>query len=388
MLLSRKRRAAPTPAAAPDRLANERLTSLINSMADAVIAVDQEIRVVIYNGAALNILDRNDSIDGKLLGSIFKPYDKKDEPVNIAKLVGDATVPTANRDLRLKYDDGSVVNLYTSIAPVRLGYGEQGQQGYVVMLRDITREKSLEEERDEFISVASHELRTPIAITEGNISNALFVAEKTGDIEKIKLALKAAHAQVLFLADLVNDLSMLSRAERGVTPPDVGPIDVQAVLDELIHNYTEQATAKGLKLVAKVATDHTQPPVISSKLYVGEVLQNFITNSIKYTEKGSITVKAESIPDGLKFSVSDTGIGISRNDQQHVFEKFFRASDYRTTQASGTGLGLYVTAKLARLLNANITMESKLNHGSTFAISVPSLPMPEQKPAARKPSHP
>lgn len=385
-MLLRKRRTSHVTAA-PDRLANERLTSLINSMADAVIAVDKDTRVVIYNGAALNILDRNDSIDGKLLGTIFKPCDKKNEPVNVAKLVNSVTVPTTNRDLQLQYDDGSVINLYISIAPVRLGYGEQGQQGYVVLLRDITREKSLEEERDEFISVASHELRTPIAITEGNISNALFVAEKIGDIEKIKDALKAAHAQVLFLADLVNDLSMLSRAERGVTPPDLGPIDVKAVVDELIHNYTEQANAKGLKLLAKIATSDKQPPVISSKLYVGEVLQNFITNSIKYTETGSITISAENIPDGLKFAVTDTGIGISRNDQQHVFEKFFRASDYRTTKASGTGLGLYVTAKLARLLNARITMESKLNHGSTFALNVPNLPMPEQRPTSSKTPH-
>jgi len=369
----------------PDQLAHERLVSLINSMADGVIAVDKDVRVVIYNGAALNILDRNDPVEQKPLDGIFHPLDKEDKPVDVAMLVRSATVPTANRDLKLKYSDGSTVNLYTSIAPVRLGYGEQGQQGYVILLRDISHEKSLEEERDEFISVVSHELRTPIAITEGNIGNAEFIVEKSGDIEKVKQALHEAHNQTLFLAGLVNDLAMLSRAERGVTPLDVEAIDIQTLLDELVHNYGEQASTKGLKLTAHLNGDR-KSELICSKLYLREVLQNFITNSIKYTETGSVTISAEGIPDGVKFAVSDTGIGISKPDQQKVFQKFFRSGDYRTTKASGTGLGLYVTAKLARLLNAHITLESELNKGSTFTISVPNMPVPKTKPTAAAPA--
>lgn len=372
MILKRRKKVASVP----DQLAHERLVSLINSMADGVIAVDKNVRVVLYNGAALNILDRNDPIERKPFDDIFHPISQDDKQVNVTKLVQSVKVPTSNRDLRLKYGDGSVINLYVSIAPVHLGYGEQGQQGYVILLRDISHEKSLEEERDEFISVVSHELRTPIAITEGNIGNAEFIVEKSGDLEKVKQALHEAHNQTLFLAGLVNDLAMLSRAERGVTPVDVEPIDVQVLLEELVHNYSEQAHAKGLTLSSHVEGDR-KPELICSKLYVREVLQNFITNSIKYTETGSVTISAEGIPDGVKFSVSDTGIGISKPDQQKVFQKFFRSGDYRTTKASGTGLGLYVTAKLARLLNAHITLDSELNKGSTFAISVPNMPAPK-----------
>lgn len=375
MILKRRKKAASIP----DQLAHERLVSLINSMADGVIAVDKDVRVVIYNGAALNILDRNDPIEQRPLDDIFHPLDKDDKPVNVTKLVRSATVPTANRDLTLKYADGSSISIYTSIAPVRLGYGEQGQQGYVILLRDISQEKSLEEERDEFISVVSHELRTPIAITEGNIGNAEFIVEKSGDIEKVKQALHEAHNQTLFLAGLVNDLAMLSRAERGVTPVDVEPIDISALLDELVHNYGEQASAKGLKLTSHL-TGNRKPQLVCSKLYVREVLQNFITNSIKYTETGSVTISAEGIPDGVKFAVSDTGIGISKPDQKKVFQKFFRSGDFRTTKASGTGLGLYVTAKLARLLNAHITLVSELNKGSTFTINVPNMPLPKTEP--------
>lgn len=340
-------------------------------MADGVIAVDKRVHVVLCNGAALNILDRNDPIDRKPLDEILQPIDKDNKSINVTKLVQSVHVPMTDRDLRLKYADGSTINLYISIAPVHLGYGEHGEQGYVVLLRDITHEKSLEEERDEFISVASHELRTPIAITEGNISNAQFIVEKSGDIAKVKQALEEAHNQILFLADLVNDLSTLSRAERGKLPLDIAPINVGELVAELQHNYQVQAQAKGLSLQTDMQAIAT---LNSSKLYVRETLQNFITNALKYTEKGQITISAKDASGGVMFAVSDTGIGISHSDQKRVFEKFFRSEDYRTRKTSGTGLGLYVTSKLAKLLGAKITMTSELNKGSTFTIFVPNLP--------------
>lgn len=368
MRIGKAHATTPTPST---NLEHERLTSLVNSMADGVIAVDGQMRVVIYNGAAMNILNRNDSIQDKHLGTIFHPIDKEGHPVEVKTLIDAAVVPTTNRDLRLEYDDGSTINLYTSIAPVRLGFGASGLRGYVILLRDITREKSLEEERDEFISVASHELRTPIAITEGNISNAQFIAEKDGDLTKIKQALEEAHNQILFLAQLVNDLSTLSRAERGKLTLDVEPIDVNELITDILHNYEKEAAAKNLKISAHVAG--ITAPLLSSKLYVREVLQNFLTNALKYTEKGSITISAKAAENGVIFTVSDTGIGISHSDQKRVFQKFFRSEDFRTRKTNGTGLGLYVTSKLARLLQATISMESELNKGSSFSVSVPNL---------------
>ena len=365
--LRRKKAQQATPS-----LEHERLASLVNSMADGVIAIDEQTRVVMYNGAAMNILNSNDSIEKKRLGDIFKPIDANDQPVNIRRLVKAATVPITNRDLRLEYDDSSIINVYISIAPVRLGFGEQGLRGYVVLLRDITREKSLEEERDEFISVASHELRTPIAITEGNISNARFIAEHSKDLNQIRQALEEAHSQILFLAELVNDLSMLSRAERGKLPMDAEQINVADFAKEIIHNYEHQAMAKGLELTSDV---QVSDDLYSSKLYVREILQNFITNAIKYTEHGHVTLIARDAPNGIAFSIADTGIGISQSDQKRVFRKFFRSEDFRTRKNPGTGLGLYVTAKLARLLQASISLESEIDKGSTFTITVPNIPV-------------
>ena len=356
-----------------DELEHQRLTSLINSMADAVIAVDEQTSIVLYNGAALNIFNVNTIEAGTRLDTLFKPIDKDKQPYDITTMVKNTTTPITNRDLRLSYSDGSLINLYLSIAPVHLGYGAEGQRGYVLLLRDITREKSLEEERDEFISVVSHELRTPIAIAEGNLGNAQFIADKSGDMAAIKQALKEAHNQVLFLADMMNDLSTLSRAERGKLKVDIEAINVHELMNELVDNYQPQATAKGLNL--KTELDPSLELLYSSKLYVREILQNFITNAIKYTAKGEVILKATGEAKGVRFDVQDSGIGISRSDQQRVFEKFFRSEDYRTRQANGTGLGLYVTVKLVRLIHAEVSLVSELNKGSTFTVWVPTLGM-------------
>jgi two-component system phosphate regulon sensor histidine kinase PhoR len=353
------------------QLEHERLTSLINSMADAVLAVDEQAKIVLYNAAALNIFDLNNIDTGSSLEKIFNPVDNNNQAVDIASLVKSTTRPYTSRDLRLPYEDGSQINIYLSVAPVHLGYGTKGQRGFVILLRDITREKSLEEERDEFISVVSHELRTPIAIAEGNISNARFSVEKSGGSAEVTKGLKEAHDQVLFLADMINDLSTLSRAERGVLKVEVEPINVHELMTELVDDYRPQAEAKGLSL--KSDLDPSLELLYSSKLYVREILQNFITNAIKYTARGHVTLQAAKDSKGVKFTISDTGYGISKADQERVFDKFFRSEDYRTREASGTGLGLYVTIKLTRMIHAEISLESELNQGSTFTVFVPNL---------------
>lgn len=362
-------------ASSREAVERSQLTSLVNSMADGVIALDMGAKVVLYNAAALNVLDLNTSMQGKSIKRYLELYDKEEKVVDVVKLVQSTKLANVTRDYRIKYSDGSFANIYLSIAPVHLGYGKQGSQGYVILMRDITREKSLEEERDEFISVVSHELRTPIAISEGNISNAQLIAEKTGDMDQIKKSLEEAHNQVLFLADMINDLATLSRAEQGKLELDVESIDVAKLVEELSQTYKNDAESKGLSIKTSVASD--MKPLSSSRLYVREVLQNFITNAVKYTEKGHVTIAATQTNKGTVFEVSDTGIGISKGDQERVFDKFFRSEDYRTRQNSGTGLGLYVTMKLTRLIHADIDVHSELNKGSTFRITIPDIDPPD-----------
>jgi signal transduction histidine kinase len=356
---------------------HERLMSLINSMVDGVVAVNERTTVDIYNGAALNILDLNSSIQGKPLSTVCHLLDNNNQPVDIVGLVAAAKKAFVSRDYRLQYIDGSRINLYLSIAPVHLGYGKtgEGQNNYVIVLRDISREKSLEEERDEFISVVSHELRTPITIAEGNISNAQMIFERgsagPGGAAKITKALKDAHKQTLFLADMINDLSTLSRAERGVLTIAIESININDLLTELARAYLPEAEAKHLEIYTDLSPK--MELLLSAKLYVKEILQNFITNALKYTQQGHVSLSTQSQDKGVLISVTDTGIGISKSDQDRIYDKFFRSENYETRQTSGTGLGLYVSMKLARLLHATITTTSELGKGSTFTIYLPNL---------------
>jgi two-component system phosphate regulon sensor histidine kinase PhoR len=352
-------------------LEHQQLTSLVNSMADAVLALDQDARVVLYNAAALGILDLNTIPHRASLAEIFKPVDKDGQPLDVLNMIKQTAVPVINRDLRLKYGGTNFINIYLSIAPVHLGYGKDGQAGYVLMMRDITREKSLEEEREEFISVVSHELRTPIAVTEGNISNAQIIAQKGDDPEAVQKALSEAHNQIVYLSDMINDLATLSRAERGKLELEVTEINTSHLVNDLLAIYTASAQAKGLALLAKAS--HDVPNLRSSELYVKEILQNFITNAIKYTSQGTITVTVTPTPKGISFSIADTGIGISKTDQDKIFDKFFRSEDFHTRQANGTGLGLYITMKLANRINADINVESEPGKGSVFTVEVPNL---------------
>jgi signal transduction histidine kinase len=190
-------------------------------------------------------------------------------------------------------------------------------------------------------------------------------------MSQVNASLEEAHNQILFLADMINDLATLSRAERGKLVLEVEEIDVPSLVTELEAAYKGDAKAKGLELHTNIMG--ALKPLSSSRLYVREVLQNFITNAVKYTEKGEVTIVASQNAKGTVFEVRDTGIGISKGDQERVFDKFFRSEDFRTRQNSGTGLGLYVTMKLARLIRAEIELDSELNKGSTFRITIPSI---------------
>lgn len=359
-----------------ERLERERLLALINSVADGVVALDDKLRIIEYNGAALNLLDVNENIAGKQLGTVLHMMDKNKRRLNINKTIETITTPQTYSEWLLKYPDGETINLYLSIAPVHLGYGKLNGKGHVLLMRDISREKSLEEEKDEFISVVSHELRTPIAVAEGGISNALFVSKSSDSPPPVTNSLEEAHQQVVFLSRMINDLATLSRAERDSDHLDIDVIEPAELVKRLGNEHRDAAKDKGLQLVVSSAKDIKQ--LHTSELYLHEILQNFVTNAIKYTKRGSVLIHVRTGKEGQAiFSVADSGIGLSKTDQKKIFEKFFRSEDFRTRESNGTGLGLYVTAKLARKIQASIDVESELNKGSTFTITIPSLSQAE-----------
>jgi signal transduction histidine kinase len=328
-----------------------------------------------YNAACLDLLDTNGSIKGKNIGELFNLTNSDKETENLFEVLQKTKKATRRDDLNHSYTDGESIRLEFTFAPIRGTYSsnksDEEQGGYIIIARDVTKQKSLEEERDEFIGVVSHELRTPITIVEGTLSNIDVLIQRNQTPEPAVLAssIKTAHDQVLYLAKMVNDLSTLSRAERGVGDT-TEEIDVSTLLHTLHHRYQDEAQTRKLHLDIDLGT--RLGTVNVSRLYLEELLQNFITNALKYTKEGSVTISAHRTKDTVKFTVKDTGIGMSRGDQAKIFNKFYRSEDYRIRETSGTGLGLYVSTKLAHKLHTKIELKSRLNHGSSFSFELPT----------------
>jgi signal transduction histidine kinase len=356
-----------------EQFQRDQLTALINGVGIAIASTSITGTIRTYNGPLLELLDTHESLTGKQLDEVFHLVDSHGEPVSLQEILTHTNRPVERDDLAHRFNNGEQMNLSLSMAPIQGNRTAttQNPDGFIFILRDITKAKSLEEERKEFISVVSHELRTPLAIVEGAISMLQFQLDKKADPAKYAPMVKSAHDQVLYLSSMVQDLSTLSRVERGASDA-VETINVNSLLTELSERYTKQAEERNLKLVLQLP----QVPVdiTCSKLYLEEVLQNFITNAIKYTDKGDIVITAIDKDDHVIFSVKDSGIGISKSDQKRIFEKFYRAEDYLTRKTSGNGLGLYVVEKLARKLGTHIRVESELGHGSTFSFVLAKTP--------------
>jgi two-component system sensor histidine kinase VicK len=356
---------------AKESLERDRILTIVNNLADAILSTDENGIIRVYNAASLNLLDTNTGLDGKDINEVLTLIDADDQPVNLLDEMKKSHSVVVRDDTTMTIAD-ETIRLEVTYSPIRSSYSESrqtdAQDGYIMILRDITKAKSLEEERDEFISVVSHELRTPITIAEGTISNVQVMMGRPDIAKKVlQDGIDTAHEQVIFLAKMVNDLSTLSRAERGVADSEE-EIDVKALVNDLFGEYAPQAEKKGLRF--NLDSGAHLGTVMASRLYLHELLQNFVTNSIKYTKEGGVTLRAHRNGSTLTFEVKDTGIGISKADQAKVFKKFYRSEDYRTRETGGTGLGLYVAVKLAKKLGTTIQLSSRLNHGSSFSFDL------------------
>ena len=344
---------------------HEKVLAIINSIREAIVSVDIKGNIELYNSAALDFFDTNASLVGKNINNILKLTTLDGKAFNFKKVLvknknlfsrNDLSFSVGEEKIRVEIELVAVSDIFLTKERLR-------DKKYILMIRDITKQKTLDEERDEFISVVSHELRTPVTIAEGAISNLSLAIEK--DMPKQVLSKNAdiTHEQVKFLATMINDLSTLSRAERGVGDNFV-ELNIKDLGQKILEKYHKNADDKGLNL--ELVMDNNLPSIKTSELYLEELLQNLITNALKYTKEGEIKISITNNEKNIRFMVEDTGIGISKSDQKKIFDKFYRSEDYRTRETGGTGLGLYVSSKLADKLSTKIELSSKLNHGSKF----------------------
>ncbi|RYC72272.1 sensor histidine kinase [Candidatus Nanogingivalis gingivitcus] len=348
---------------------HEKVLAIINSIREAIVSVDIKGNIELYNSAALDFFDTNASLIGKNINNILKLTTLDGKTFNLKKVLVKNKSLFSRNDLSFSLGEEKIrveIEL-VAVSDVFLTKERLKDKKYILMIRDITKQKTLDEERDEFISVVSHELRTPVTIAEGAISNLSLAIEK--DMPKQVLSKNAdiTHEQVKFLATMINDLSTLSRAERGVGDKFV-ELNIKDLGQKILEKYHKNADDKGLNL--ELVMDNNLPSIKTSELYLEELLQNLITNALKYTKEGEIKISITNNEKNIRFMVEDTGIGISKSDQKKIFDKFYRSEDYRTRETGGTGLGLYVSSKLADKLDTKIELSSKLNHGSKFWFNI------------------
>lgn len=343
----------------------QQLLALINNMREAVIVIDNDDRVVIHNQAAAALAGPNQDLRGQPIANSLQFVDSEGHAAGL-KIKATET----DADARIKAPDGSLVNVSVNIAPYIV---DRQNRGHVVIIRDVSQEKTIDREREEFIAVASHELRTPLTIAQNSLSLLLLSPSLPKDADAVDM-INSAQRSLKQLSHIISDLTNLSQVESERLNVDLESLNPIALLQDFQADYSGQAKAKGLELKLDIDSSLNSATILTSRYVVGEILSIYITNALKFTEKGSITLSVmnpKDMPAGVTFTVSDTGIGISQSDQKNIFKKFFQSEDYATRVHGGTGLGLYIAQRLASRITAKIWFETELNKGSTFYLWVP-----------------
>lgn len=279
------------------------------------------------------------------------------------------------------HKDGRLVWGRRSVALVQDSGGKP--QFAIGMIEDITERKQVEKDlrdskeaaevgsraKSEFLATMSHELRTPLNAILG--LSQLLQQELFGNLNaKQKEYVKCIHGSGEHLLALINDILDLSKVEAGKEELMPVPLNVQQLCDYCLNIVRNRAMDKNLQLADRI--DPKADICIADERRVKQMLLNLLTNAIKFTSKGKVSLSVEKVPSGIAFTVSDTGIGIERSQLNLLFQPFKQLDSRLNRQYEGTGLGLALTRKLARLHGGDVTVKSTVGEGSQFTLLLPS----------------
>ncbi len=345
--------------------------SLINSLDMAIIVTDENGNIKFFNKATEKLCNPQTQIRDNIFSKVFNIFDNKKNHIDILHDISSTKSPVERSDLSMAISDNETINIRVAVNPITADNGRPSN-GYIIVIQDITKAKTLDDERSEFVSVTSHELRTPLAVVEAGLSTLLSEPLKSSmKPDAIKL-LNTVHERIIHLGQLVRDLATLAKAQGEFLDIDIQPIDPKALVAQVKALHQDKASKKGLNLLSSPIIDIH--PVLTSPTYVREILNNFLDNAVTYTKEGVVTVGAENGENNsVRFWVQDSGAGISQSDQTKLFTKFFRAEDWRTRETDGTGLGLYISKIMAERIGAKVWCVSELKKGATFYLEVPPV---------------
>ncbi len=364
---------------------------LIHSIADGVIVINASGKISLINPSAAKLtqwpieealgLDARlviklSSEDGKELILDQDPVScvltKKETFSKVVSLIGRA-------------GERRVISLV--ISPITLP-DKPEVLGAVAVIRDVSAERKEEQQRADFISTASHEMRTPVAAIEGYL--ALAMNDHVTKIDdKAKEYLEKAHSSTQHLGRLFQDLLTSAKAEDGRLSSHPVVVELNSYLESMVDDFKIITGKKGLDLEfatskfensSGIIDTSTNSKIITPIYYalidpdrMREVITNIFDNAVKYTDEGKITIAITGNQEVVQIKVTDTGPGIPAEDVPHLFQKFYRVDNTSTRATGGTGLGLFICKKIVELYNGTVWADSTLGKGTTFYINLPRL---------------
>lgn len=255
------------------------------------------------------------------------------------------------------------------------GTGDIQKIGAVILIEDITEQKVLERSKDEFLSIASHELRTPLTAIRGNSAmiNKYYAKDLTNP--DLKEMINDIHESSVRLIELVNDFLDVSALEQGKMPINPETVNLQDIVTDVVRDLQNLCDEKGIKLVSDPSVN-SAPPVLADRQRTKQVIYNLVGNAVKFTEQGSITISTQLDNDFVYTSVTDTGRGMSQENQRLLFRKFQQAGNNILTRdtTKGTGLGLYISKLIVEQSGGRIGLKSsEVGKGTTFTFTLPRV---------------
>ncbi len=333
-----------------------RIEAILESMVDGVIATDKNGRISLINPAAKEIFNIEQDIKGKeLISSLFSHRIDMylEEALNSKESISREII-YQNRDKKI---------IQATFIP--LLDEEEEVNGGVIVLTDITELRKLETVRNDFVANVSHELRTPLTSIVGYLDTLL-----ESDIENPELRnkfLNIIKEETDRLSILIKDLLNLSQIESKSF--DLKPENFKDVFDKVYNLLKDSAEKKDININLDI--EEGLPPVYMVKQQIEQVLINLIDNAVKYTsEGGEIDIEMKKVNDKVCFSVEDNGMGIPEEDQERIFERFYRVDKARSRELGGTGIGLSIVRNIIKQHGSKIKVESKEGEGSKFSFNL------------------
>lgn len=348
------------------------LEAIVRGIGDGIIVTDAERRLLLMNPRAAQIFGLRE------MPASSQPLDELIPNKELLELLDDtlrSTEQVAVREIALPPVRDKHPVYQGLAAKIMNADGELA--GIVTVLRDITGQKELERMKSNFLSVVSHELKTPLHSIKGFVD--IILMGKTGPINAIQRDfLNTVKEQTAQLQRLINDLLEFSRLESGQVKLHPQEVELAGLADEVMEKLAPLAEEGRVKLISTLPADF--PTVEADRVRLEQVLTNLIDNAIKFTPAGgSITISGEHLGDRVRLRVTDTGIGIPMEERERIFDRFYQVDSGSTRSYRGTGLGLTICKHIVEQHQGRIWVEGREGEGATFVVELPRKLSREQE---------